>query len=112
MSICIFCTAGLTTQSGEVAFSVSRAATTALLPPHKVKFKKKSLNAGQGFNMATGEFTAPKSGIYTFSWAGLPSLNTNVRILLMKNGQEVANAYASSGTKYASFAGTQVQLKD
>ena len=63
--------------------------------------------------MATGEFTAPKSGIYSFSWAGLAKLNTNVRILLMKNGQEVANAYAaSSGTKYASFAGTQVQLKD
>ena len=63
--------------------------------------------------MATGEFTAPKSGIYSFSWSGLAKLNTNVRILLMKNGQEVANSYASSGTtKYASFAGTQVQLKD
>ena len=62
--------------------------------------------------MATGEFTAPKSGIYSFSWSGLAKLNTNVRILLMKNGQEVANTYASAGNKYASFAGTQVQIKD
>ena len=62
--------------------------------------------------MATGEFTAPKSGIYSFSWAGLPKLNTNVRVLLMKNDQEVANTYASAGNKNAAFAGTQVCLKD
>ena len=59
--------------------------------------------------MATGEFTAPKSGIYSFSWSGLAKLNTNVRILLMKNGQEVASTWAGS-TKYDSFAGTQVHL--
>jgi len=98
--------AGLTTQSGEVAFSVSRAATTA---PAKVKFKRKSLNAGQGFNMATGEFTAPKSGIYSFSWSGVVYPDTDVRMLLMKNGQEVASTWASS-TKYDSFAGTQVHF--
>ena len=62
--------------------------------------------------MATGEFTAPKSGIYSFSWAGLPKQNTIVRILLMKNDQEVANTYASAGMNNAAFAGTQVHLKD
>ena len=62
--------------------------------------------------MASGEFTAPKSGIYSFSWAGLGNQNKVVRMLLMKNDQEVANTYASAGKNYASFAGTQVQFKD
>ena len=61
--------------------------------------------------MATGEFTAPKSGIYSFSWAGVVYPDTDVRMLLMKNGQEVASTWAGS-TKYDSFAGTKVQIKD
>lgn len=36
-----------------------------------LKFTNSSLNAGKGFNISTGSFTAPKRGIYHFYFSGL-----------------------------------------
>jgi len=62
-------------------------------------FEKEYLNLGGGMNLASGVFTAPKAGIYTFTFKGLGSgtnspYNSNSagygEVFLQQNGADVA----------------------
>ncbi|KAJ8302275.1 hypothetical protein KUTeg_021262 [Tegillarca granosa] len=52
-----------------VCFSVASINGGCITPMDGViRFENVLLNEGNGYNSATGEFTAPTDGVYVFSW--------------------------------------------
>ena len=67
-------------------------------------FESISLNLGASFDPDTGVFTAPRDGVYSFSWSALSSTlfdaqTTGIlRIQLMVNGDPVAGSVGTRTT--------------
>ena len=62
-------------------------------------------NLGGGWNGATGQFSAPHSGTYHFSWAALSPARQHLKLALIRNGQEQAVSWADeAGYQTASGA--------
>lgn len=64
-------------------------------PNSVIIYKNVFLNLGAGYNLATGVFTAPRAGVYTFavsvySDAGAPNFLLNSCASLQVNNQQVA----------------------
>ena len=57
-------------KSSPVYFHVQRNSTYSITGT-KIPFQIERLNVGGGMNITSGIFTAPKSGIYFFSFTGL-----------------------------------------
>ena len=63
-----------------------------------IRFHKEILNIGKGMNISTGVFTAPKAGIYQFSFAiskegfSLPTLFIYLRVNKVKKGLAVISS--------------------
>jgi len=93
-------------KSAPVHFFVVR--TTDWSTVGTMPFDKEYLNLGGGMNLASGVFTAPKAGIYTFSFIALSSATGSGYsgyggVYIQRNGANVAMGYsriwgATSGT--------------
>jgi len=76
-------------KSSPVHFFVTR--TSSWSTKGTMPFEKEYLNLGGGMNLASGVFTAPKTGIYAFSFKGI-GYGTDGRgsLYLQRNGVDVA----------------------
>ena len=68
-----------------------------------VVFENVLLNLGGGYDATTGVFTCPMDGVYIFSTSimtisGSHTEQTRVHVDIMKNGAEIAAAYANGGS--------------
>jgi C1q domain len=80
-----------------------------------IPFNIEQLNIGGGMNIKSGIFTAPKSGIYFFSFVGLKEdniPNSQTRVDLYRNGDYVATSYGTgSGHAFPTTVSSTLRLK-
>ena len=98
-------------KSSPVYFYVQRSATfnTTNTP---ISFDLELLNVGGAMNLTSGKFTAPRDGIYSFSFNGLawfPASSTTVflRVYMYLNGIGIARGYADevgTAAQYETFS--------
>jgi len=68
-------------------------------------FEKEYLNLGGGMNLASGVFTAPKTGIYAFSFKGNGyGTGGSGGVFLQRNGADVAIAHITTGGTWATLS--------
>ena len=77
----------------NVAFSAIKASGCCTRGGRLV-LERSLTNLGGGWSGATGEFTAPASGSYFFSWSGLSVRNQHLKLGLMRNGLEMVSSWA------------------
>ena len=125
--LCIIHIAGFQTwigkfdvKSSSVYFYVQRSThfKTEGVP---ITFEVTRLNVGNAMNAGSGIFTAPKSGIYFFSFSGIGGANSFIFPQLYLNGNLIGSGEADTeSTDYPTFilqstiqlnAGDQVSLK-
>lgn len=74
-----------------------------------ISFELATVNVGGAMNLSSGIFTAPKTGVYHFSFSGMKdSSDTELVIYLRKNGVNIAKALGSDNKNsfMASFSST------
>ncbi|CAL8349791.1 unnamed protein product [Lota lota] len=104
------------TDNIKIAFSASMAARADPFGPFTtnvpIPYTSIATNDGNGYNPALGVFTAPRPGVYSFSY----TVYSNVKVLgdrlyhhirLMKNGQTVASTWEDN-REDAEDSGSQV----
>ena len=63
-----------------------------------IPFEHARLNIGDSFDLASGTFTAPVSGIYHFDFYAQKDIDSpQLSIFLQVNGESVARTYVGSG---------------
>ncbi|KAK4026829.1 hypothetical protein OUZ56_015855 [Daphnia magna] len=72
-----------------------------------IPFEIVNANSGKAMNVATGIFTAPRSGTYYFSFAGLAqfqssSNSADLEIRLFLNDVRIASSYATKASSWSS----------
>ena len=90
--------------SSPVAFTAARA-SLCCTRRGKVVLERTITNLGGGWNGRTGEFRAPSSGTYSFSWSALNTERHHLQLGLMRNCLELVSSWADrSGYQTASGA--------
>jgi len=80
-------------QGYQVAFHAQRASPyTRKGSP--ITFERSLTNLGGGWGRSGSTFTCPLSGTYHFSWTALSSSNRELRLALVRSGEEVAASWA------------------
>ncbi|XP_034774066.2 cerebellin-1 [Acipenser ruthenus] len=89
-------------RASHTAFSAALSTRTECVGPFRdnatLIYKKVFVNQGGAYNEQTGVFTAPRSGVYSFSVtvfsdAGAPGARLNIFALLQRNGQDLAGVH-------------------
>ena len=81
-------------KSSPVYFHVQRNSTYSLANT-TIPFEIEQLNVGGGMNITSGIFTAPKSGIYFFSFTGLKTVAANnIWVFFYHNSNHITGAHA------------------
>ena len=96
--------------SSPVAFTAARA-SLCCTRRGKVVLERTITNLGGGWNGRTGEFRAPSSGTYSFSWSALSPDRQQLRLGLMMNGQEMSSSWADSAGYQSSSGSTVLTLR-
>ncbi|MGH0186783.1 UNVERIFIED_CONTAM: hypothetical protein FKN15_021369 [Acipenser sinensis] len=88
--------------ASHTAFSAALSTRTECVGPFRdnatLLYKKVFVNQGGAYSEQTGVFTAPRSGVYSFSVtvfsdAGAPGARLNIFALLQRNGQDLAGVH-------------------
>jgi len=83
-------------KSSPVYFHVQRNSTYSIVDT-TIPFQLERLNIGGAMNITSGIFTAPKSGIYFFSFNGLKDSPTNtLTVRLYHNSKIITRAYGTN----------------
>lgn len=79
-----------------------------------VPFQIERLNMGSAMNLSSGVFTAPKSGVYIFTFSGLKSSSPAASIVqLQHNGVIVGSSWAPGLPSYFSMTlSSTLELKE
>jgi len=80
-------------QGGQVAFHAQRASAYSR-KGSPITFERSLTNLGGGWGRSGSIFTCPTSGTYHFSWSALSSSNRELRLALVRSGEEVAASWA------------------
>ncbi|XP_051899598.1 complement C1q tumor necrosis factor-related protein 3-like [Pristis pectinata] len=59
-------------------------------PTNPIIYDKVNMNKGEGYSRKTGKFTAPRCGLYFFSYSSLPGRGTKTDVQLLKNNTRVS----------------------
>ena len=94
-----------------VAFSAKRADSCCRGTNSRIRFDRSLTNLGGGWDGRTGEFTAPASGTYSFSWSALSPDRQQLRLSLMMNGLEMSSSWADSAGYQSSSGSTVLTLR-
>jgi len=94
----------------EVAFSAGLSHNQLLQHAENVKFDKVFTNVGAGYDLSTGVFSCPQSGIYVFQFHMLAQQDAASWLELYHNAYYIASAYGHTANDYAA-AGNTVILK-
>lgn len=90
----------------QVAFHAQRASPYSR-KGSPVTFERSLTNLGGGWGRSGSTFTCPISGTYHFSWSALSSSNRELRLALVRSGEEVAASWADrDGYQTASGSAT------
>ncbi|XP_052248209.1 complement C1q subcomponent subunit B-like isoform X2 [Dreissena polymorpha] len=83
--------AGLTLRQSGVptAFSVTLDKSQVISTGNVIRFDNVITNVGNSFNIKTGEFTAPQSGIYFFSLNAVCGAHSYMHLAISRNGLAV-----------------------
>jgi len=87
-------------KSSPVHFFVTRTSDWST-PESTLPFEKEHLNLGGGMNLASGVFTAPRAGIYSFSFKGTANGSNKgtsigyADVNLKRNGVSVSGGYSN-----------------
>jgi hypothetical protein len=76
-----------------------------------VVFGKVTLNSGSAYDSNSGIFTAPRDGIYSFTWTILTAPGNHFHTQIVINGKIVSYNYVdgkTGGSQYASSSTTAV----
>ncbi|XP_066502967.1 cerebellin 18 [Hoplias malabaricus] len=93
---------GEVTGGRHIAFAASMFPMSICFGPFtrnvSIPYQNISINQGNGYNPALGAFTAPRAGLYSFSYSvysnmGPEGQRINHRIQLMKDGQVIASSW-------------------
>jgi len=77
----------------QVAFHAQRASSYSR-KGSPITFERSLTNLGGGWGRSGSIFTCPASGTYHFSWSALSSSNRELRLALVRSGEEVAASWA------------------
>jgi len=77
----------------QVAFHAQRASSYSR-KGSPITFERSLTNLGGGWGRSGSVFTCPASGTYYFSWSALSSSNKELRLALVRSGEEVAASWA------------------
>jgi len=80
-------------QGYQVAFHAQRASPYSR-KGSPITFERSLTNLGGGWGRTGSTFTCPLSGTYHFSWSALSSSNRELRLALVRSGEEVAASWA------------------
>ena len=68
-------------------------------------------NLGGGWNGPTGQFVAPYSGTYFFSWSALSTASNHLKLALVRNGREQVASWADRGGYQAASGSAVLTLR-
>ena len=98
-----------------LAFSANLKPTTSVNIGAAINFNDITLNVGNNYNQATGHFTCPKTGVYSFSHKLVSSLTTQAFGNIVKDGktltQEKISYHNNEGLPYHTASNVTVECQ-